>query len=301
MPWVYIGTSPLKCAYVWTTAVKCIYVWTTKVRPTNPSIDFLLIWWGGWGGWHSNSCVRCGTWWGWAWWVICRTSYEISPWSYCVCIWAWGNWWSSSWWGVWWNSTFNWLTAYWGGWWAWSWANTTWWSGWWWTSAVSSYCSWCAWCSWQWNRWWNGRIFSWNACRFGGGGWGYGSAWGTAQRAPNQWPYISWCGWTWICTCIWGKVECFAWGWDGGIWMSWAECGCVYWYCYWWGRTWQDATCYGWGWWGNAWGWWHKWYQWVFIVRYACGTANITWGNCKVLCNWYCIHCFTSNGTLTVS
>lgn len=33
MPWVYIGTSPLKAAYVGTTPVKEIYVGTTKVRP----------------------------------------------------------------------------------------------------------------------------------------------------------------------------------------------------------------------------------------------------------------------------
>ena len=35
MPWVYIGTSPLKAAYVGTTPVKEIYVWTTKVRPNS--------------------------------------------------------------------------------------------------------------------------------------------------------------------------------------------------------------------------------------------------------------------------
>jgi len=34
MPWVYIGTSPLKSAYVGTTPVKEIYVGTTKVRPS---------------------------------------------------------------------------------------------------------------------------------------------------------------------------------------------------------------------------------------------------------------------------
>ena len=34
MPWIYIGTSPLKEAYVGTTPVKEIYVGTTKVRPT---------------------------------------------------------------------------------------------------------------------------------------------------------------------------------------------------------------------------------------------------------------------------
>lgn len=34
MPWVYIGTSPLKAAYVGTTPVKEIYVGTTKVRPS---------------------------------------------------------------------------------------------------------------------------------------------------------------------------------------------------------------------------------------------------------------------------
>ena len=49
MPWVYIGTSPLKAAYVGTTPVKEIYVGTTKVRPTSrlPSAyqEVEWIWW----------------------------------------------------------------------------------------------------------------------------------------------------------------------------------------------------------------------------------------------------------------
>lgn len=36
MPWIYLGTTPIKGIYVWTTPVKEVYLWTTKIRPEIP-------------------------------------------------------------------------------------------------------------------------------------------------------------------------------------------------------------------------------------------------------------------------
>lgn len=297
MPWVYIGTSPLKCAYVWTTPVKCIYVWTTKVRPSWPSIDFLLIW-GGWGG-GTSGCYRNWAWWWGAGWVIYCLWYSVDKWAYCVII---GSWWvtcsgGNRRWTQWWNSEWNWLVAYWGGWW-WAWN----------TSADISWggdgWSW----GWSWSRyareWWKGCEWQWNdggASEYRRSGWwgGYSSAWckGGAQ-------YYGWNWGDWLETDITGKVECFAWWWGWGAYRYWGVNS--YWWWGWGGDcSWHVSgcpwtTCWS-GWWGAqanspwAWAWW------VFIVRYACGTVNVTWWDCCYLCNWYCIHCFTSNGTLTVS
>lgn len=293
MPWVYIGTSPLKCAYVWTTPVKCIYVWTTKVRPAWPQVDFLLIGWGWAGG--STTCYRNWAWWWGAGWVIYCKWYTLTPGTYCVTI---GAWWAACPWGnyrwtQWWNSEWNWFVAYWGG---WGGAGHTanaieqGGNGWsWWGSWPRYACAGGCGCPWQWN---DGGA---SQCRRSWGwGW-YSSAWCTW---PGQYCGGDW--WDWLETDITWKTEYFAWWW--GWWWSTRWGTNSYWWWTWWtggGTAW--TTC-GSGWGGSgstitswAWAWW------VFIIRYACWTVNITWWNCKYLCNWYCIHCFTSNGTLTVS
>lgn len=278
MPWVYIGTSKLKCAYVWTTAVKCIYVWTTKVRPTNAVVDFLLVGWGWSGGWgrNSNNCYG----WGWAWWwVIYCTNYTLSPNTYSVTVGTWG---SGVLWGVGWNrwieSCFNSLVAGWGGggnygniYWL-SWcpqSNSNWnigcWGSWWWGWA------WSAWCdaTWTWSRcwwtWWNGLSYSieWSSKN-------YAWWWGWGGRC-GQWAWSFW-GWTGgkLNVAPTAATTC----WSGGGWST--QC---------WSETYRSGAW--------AWG--------IFVLRYCCSCwYSISWGT-KYLCNWYCIHCFTSNGTLTVS
>ena len=310
MPWLYIGTSPLKCAYVWTTAVKCIYVGTTKVRPAWKTVDFLLVGWGG-SGWQQYN--QYNPWaWGWGWWFIECFNYLLTDGSYTVTI---GRWWCARNSSVtnyncvhWCSSCFNWIEAYW--WWAGKGAGVSasacfcGWSGGWW-SWQNCWYAWGTWCSWQWNNGWCWvNTFAW----WGGGA---GTVW--VNGANNK----AWNWGCWKCSCMSWACCWYSWGggwgascdndnyvglgWCGG-WWKWSR------YC----TTCSacPATYYGGGWWwsgsrkSNT--FWGNWYQWVFILRYpaSCG-YSITWGNCKYACTiWgvsYCIHCFTSNWTLTVS
>lgn len=297
MPWVYIGTSPIKCAYVWTTPVKCIYVWTTKVRPTK-SVDYLLIW-GGW-GW-GRACNNCRWWaWGWAWGAILCEGYSLNSWSYCIVVGAWGAK-GASYWCNGWNSCFWTVVAYGWGWgWGCSWSNMCGRNGWSWGGAAwgaTYYACVGKGCSWQGCNWGCGRGSS--TCRPWGWGGGSRGVWGNATS-----DIVAWNGGLWICTNISWAYQCFAWGWgwggcctacgkgcywgwNGGV--SWAGTGCA------------ATTCWSWGWGGSYASCWGNWACGVFIIRYKCWEYTMTWGNCKYLCNWYCIHCFTSNWTLTVS
>ena len=297
---VSIGTAGITCAYVGSSPLSAIYVWDTKVRPTitEAIIDWMLIWWG-WSWWRS----RCRGWgWGWAWWFLYCQWDTLLTWSYAVTIWAGGKGcvtWCCGTCGSWWNSTFNSIVAYWGWGWGWMmWVNTT--------------CNWDCWgswggtgcggvpgcgCDWQWNRGGLGNA------RGGGWWWGIGWYWGIAASSTG---YRGWCGWDACCLDISGTSVWYAsWWWGGGC------CGglsCGWWEGGWYRTEWCSATCYGsWG----GWGWctgccsccmkWGDGCQWVFIARYpkTCW-YNITWGT-KYECNWYCIHCFTSDWTLTVN
>lgn len=305
MPWVYIGTSPLKSAYVWTTPVKCIYVWTTKVRPTITIVDWLLVWWGwAWGR------SRCRSGWGW-WWggVVLCTNNELNKWSYCVTVWVWWTWSTTNCLWACWNgcpSCFNGSVAY----------------GWWWGGGMNCSTSWCpwavawasaggsAWCNTTCTAWWVQWCGGWHWVSFRWW-WGWGASeegcpWGTCSSeatSANHW-------WKWgngISNSLSGAAVYY---WSGG---SWGGCLRTCWYCGWWcwwcyRASWGNGTTC-WSWWGWAWctwsgnccvAWWN-WANWVFILRYptACG-YSITWGTCYICWN-YTIHCFTSNWTLTVS
>lgn len=292
MPWVYIWTSKLKCAYVWTTPVKCIYVWTTKVRPSDPSIvDFALIWWW-WGGGYTSG------WYPWWWWgggqVIICSNFSLQPWDYCVIVWEWGcGMMCSCNWG---DTKFNWITAYWwGAWWPTERNGCNWWNWWWgwgsWSGTIHR--GWC-WCSW----------FNWGSGSHYAGAWWGAWAWGSwcssSQTRGGLWGsctnvrltcncsmgnFAGGWGWWW---CSWGAA--FSWGW------GWA-----------WGprqKDWCSATgiwgWWGWGWWGWTRNWWNWWWG-AFILTYRCDcNYNISWGT-KSLCGVVCVHCFTSDWTLTVS
>ena len=305
MPWVYIWTSPLKCAYVWTTAVKCIYVWTTKVRPTDKFVDYLLIWGGGGWGRAYNQTSTHFAWGGGAWGAILCEGYCLNKWNYCVVIWAWGAV-STTCWCNGWSSCFWTVVAY--GW------------GWGWGCCWTKACGRDGW-SWGWAAWGGtycacvGKGCAWQGCDGGrwvcttcykSWGWGWGSrwVWGNATSDGCCWGN----GGLWICTDISWAYQCFAWGWGGGGRLNaWGK-GCYWgWNGWYYGAVkWCAATtCWSGGWGGSCATCGGAWACWVFIIRYKCWEYTMTWGNCKYACNigWtcYCIHCFTSNGTLTVS
>ena len=288
--WIYVWDNEIKGIYLWDTPVKEVYLWDTKIRPVGMYIDFLLIAWGwGW-GWYASSPF-CLWGWGWAWGVINCESYMIQQGNYTVMIWAGGAWqgyrtpWCNG--G---DSVFDTFTAYWWwwGWWRWAAKAGGSWGGW---SYGSYYSAGWAGCTWQWN---NGGSWVTNYW-----GWGWGWYWAVGWNAYYESNYFWGTWWIGILTCITWKEECFAWGWGWGwrgspwIWQYGWGCGG-------WSNR-SATTCGSWGG-GNPWTWgWWNWACGVFIVRYPSSAwYNITWGT-KYLCNWYCIHCFTSNWTLTVN
>lgn len=256
-------------------------------------VDFLLVAWG-WGWWYWGWWYRSGWGW-WAWWLIYCTKYQI--WDIdTASITIWAGWWGGA---NWWNSVFcstlfNIVSCWW---WAWGSMCARWcsWGSWWWGG--SSYywdCYWWSWVAWQWNWWWTGWWDE-NSWGWGWASWGW---WGGVN-------YQSW-GWWWWCqlNISWTNTW-YSWGW--GWWA-----GCVYawgdsrwrwanwwwnWWRWWW---WWSATTY-WSWWGwgSASSGWGSWCQWIFIMRYNKNCwYDISWW-CKYECWDYCIHCFTSNWTLT--
>ena len=296
MPWVYIGTSKLKCAYVWTTPVKCIYVGTTKVRPTNPIVEFLLVAWGwGW-GW---TCVYA---WGWGggWGIIYCSSYEVD-WNKCVVIGSWGTSASQTNGTNWGNSCFGTIVAC-----GWGWGGR---------GCSNGLSGWSGW-GWGWTcRTWGGRV-SWQGNCWGKGcaqtawGWGWYS---TAGSTPWS-NYNGGAGGNGLCSNITGTYcRYWGWGWGWGCVGNWASgCGGGM------GATRRNngcnAPCY-WGWGGGA-GYsdhsstsnqckWGNGCQGILIVRYPSSCwYSITWGtksSVTISGTVYCLHRFTSNWTLTVS
>ena len=296
--WIFLGDTAPSKIFVWANEIASVRVGNTKVRPTTrflDGIEFLLVAWGGaWG-------IRNGWGWGWGWIIQCN-SYEIlSPSENCIVIGSGGvrpsgnylvhNWGDSCFWNI---------VACWGGWgWScgknttdcWPWAN--WGSGW---GGATWYRLWGEAVSWQGCPWGDGGGYSW-------GGWGWYSCAGCPATTRNN-PWGN--GGEWLASCIsgacyvyssWGGGSSYCgnyahWGtgaWNGGCWQCWRG---------------GNATNYGWG--GGA-SWMRRcdtawsWYQGVFILRYPSSCwYDITWGT-KYLCNGYCIHCFTSSGTLTVN
>lgn len=275
-----------------------VNVWDCKVWPTQATVERLLVWWGwAWG----RSRYRAG--WGWgAWWVVsCQCDTLPVGTSCCVVIWAWWKWcntlytWACQ---SWKNSCFWSHVAYWG-WWGWGMCSCTiactWAAGWswWWGAWCTGGASWWAACSWQWNcggKW----------CAWWWGGWWVCGAWTNATCLCCAWKWWNWASFHWISYGAWG------WGWACNLSGTWWDC---WWWDGWCYRTaWCPATSCWSGWW---WGWYttcssccFKWWDGadgIFAVAYPSSCPYcITWW-CKYECNWYCIHCFTSNGTLTIN
>lgn len=294
-----------KWVTVWNSvSLSCYYKCVDEIQTWSwYNIDVLVVWWW-WSGWWSkyiNSRNWYPNWWGWGWgwWVI--EVLKGSFWNFygnsvCVQVWC-ASWWCNRWC----DSYFGALKACWG----WKWGrwrysdpwedgSTTWWSWWGWGTCPWSWNQWCPWISWQWYAWAD-------ACPWQWAWWGWW-AW---------WPAI-WCNWgIWYLSCITWTPTYYGWGWGWG-WHSSDACAWVWW-CWWW---WPWAYCwwvvnnkcgtYYWWWgWGatcDSWGW--PWYQWIVIVRYPTDWSywftTATWWNCCVTCNWYKIHCFTSNWTFTI-
>ena len=299
---IFLGDVEPSKIFVWGSQVASVWAWDTKVRPVikDAYIDFLLVAWGwawgrsryayGWGGWG-------------AWWLICCLWYLLDT-TTCVTIWAWGVWSNTQCLGTCGSgcdSCFWSIVAYWG-WGGWG-ANTAysawcpWADGWSWWGSVNNTCA--SWCSWQWKRGWKywGNVGTWG---WGGGYWSVWCDWCTVS--VGCW----WNGWQWLCSDIsWEYVWYASGGWGG--WCGYGGSSCGGW-C-WWALNcaWIQASCYwSWGWGGgqtNKAACCYKWWdgcQWVFIARYPANcNYNITWGT-KYECNWYCIHCFTSDWTLSL-
>ena len=240
-------------------------------------VDFLLLWW--WGGW-GKTCTT-SWWWGGAWWVIIWRNYALSKGSYNVTIWSkWTNAWN---WG---SSCFEGYVA------LWWWGGGTW---------CRTNCAWKNWASWgwawwristvwkaqqclyvQWHNWW-----AWNTnWHWWGGGWFWGD-WCCCSSG------YGWDGGIWYLTSMTWHEECFAWWWGGANWWHW-----MYW---WWNSQGNASTCGSW-WWGSCNSNSYSWWWWALIIAYPsdCG-YNITWSNCSCVCNWVCVHCFTSSWTLCVN
>jgi len=259
--------------------------------------DYLLVWWW-WAGWRWWCCW--GGWWWWGGWIVYCQNEAIPSWSYCVSIWAWwvgcATCWQPLWW---WNSSFGNVVAYWWwGWWAmfaacwwlrWQEWGSSWWGAWYPNNYCHVYHSW-QWVMWQWSPW------ATNCWKTWWWGWWYWGAWFRSSPAA-LWG-------AWLETDIsWTSYRYSSW-WNGAL------CASCAWNC-WWGGSWAaccawcNATTYwSWWWWGS---WltscrkWGNWCQWIFILRYPSSCwYDVTWGT-KYECNWYCIHCFTSNWTLTIN
>ena len=278
--WVTVWSSlSLSCYYK---CVDAIPTWSNIAI-----VDILLIgwWWGGWRSWNNSNF-----WWGGgAGDALDITKRAIEAWTYPVTIWAW---WAQN--VSWWASCFDWIVALWGG--AW-WSTGAWccWGNWWW--AVST------WAVWVWNHNW-GKWCANSSCGWYWGWWGGGSRWTWGDACMSGGSMYWWLGWLWLLTCITWHNECFAWGWWGRWYYGWQWC---YW---WWDSTgswaWGNGhTCWSWWWWApagtssscKAW----SWAWWVLIIAYPSWCDyNITGANCSCTCNWVCVHCFTSNGTLTI-
>lgn len=271
------------------------------------TVKALVIWWGGWGWWHSPS----GTiWWGgWGGGYQYNASLSVSAQAYTVTV---GEWWaaptSNIWW-TWWNSVFSTITANGGGWWGTSnVAASNGWSGWWAGSATSA----THWTGNQWYDWWHWRDWS-------GGGWsndpyatwwwwGSGAVW--ADATING----SWAGWVGTSNSITGSAVYYAWWWwgwaddlrkDNSFW-AWGNG--------WWGNGGGNSAPVAWTDWLGGWGgWgtngtspasWAKGGKWVVIISYktdgsdGVDTSSTWW---TVTTSWeYTIHTFTSSGTWTM-
>lgn len=260
----------------WWLVDECTLTLTLYTQITNAAM--ILV---GWGWWWWSWCCRCPrwAWWGWWWAVVICTNYTLPLWNYAVKIWSWWCWGAATtsdvWWWGWTCTCFRGIVA---NWWCW-------WGLWWWNS-------------WNWKSWWTSLWYS----RYLAGWW-----WGWASEnwcKPSCWTtWWNWWGWCWPTVC-WIYFSPMWWWW-GGWWCA------NYWSWWsWWGWHWASSSAnasyatwiWWWGWWWyetRSWCWWQTW-AFIFIYPKDCW-YQITWWNCCREANWYCIHCFISSGTSTLT
>ena len=267
----------LKCAYVWTTSISNIYIWTTKIRPTLPPwpyyVNALVVWaWAPWWYYRYKKYAWCKSWWGWWWAVCCYSSLQTNI-QTPVVIWT-----SPA--G---NSCYNIIACP---------SCITVKSGTcvacWWTTGVS--CNLAGWNSWSWCTGW---YFEYYSERLGWWGWWWAS-WNWCSAYASWSSAVWWNWWAWLYWYGW-------WGW--GTWNAWDGSATD-----WWWAGWYAATNYWWGWWWTHWSqcpYWYPWCQWMVEICYkidwSCWYSKATWWQCCYICNWYCVHRFTSGWTFQIT
>ena len=234
----------------------------------------VLVVWGWWGSnWRS-------WWWGGE--VLCSWCVTITN-SFCITVWTYWRWYC----------TYNITTKP---------SNADWWTScidfwvWvmpakWWTWAIQwNYSAWGWWVSWTWYAWWNIDSCWW--------GWWWWAGWAWTNWSSSRW-------WNW-----WAWLYWYGWGWS---WWYKKEWSCANINCHWtasdWWWVWSVGTnCWGWGWSAKSVLWDAKgfnWACWVLDICYKCDWSywinSATWGNSCYVCDWYCVHRFTSNWTFTIN
>ena len=271
--WLAIICYPIDGSYWFSDAMwwDCVVTeWWYKKHYFNTTWYFSPCWF-----WNEVYCIKYIVVWWWEWWAICWcpwwNAWAVCPWKvltkwtqFNIVIWAWWSWGSKySWVGIWWDSSLIWDDIA---------IIALWWKQ---TSSWSWYARYCK-CGFS-SNWWNWAAWYW-------------------WYALDSWRWWNW--WLWCC-------------WMGWWWWSWWSCGeyttlwCCWWWN-WWNLSWCPATTY-WSWW---WGgycckcYWWSWCQWVADICYPIDGSYwfsdaIWWNSCYV-CDWYCVHRFTSNGTFSI-
>ena len=236
--------------------------------------EILLTAGGGWGWW---AMYKSYGWWWWAWELLYCGKKIIKTWTHCIIVWSGGGGSSGGGvWGTWWDTIALWFSLKW---WGWGWDTwrdvahnwASWWSGWGWWGKCNRWWSWYSWSPWlsNWFWFWNNWSSSWS-------GWGWWGAWGNGNGS-NWWAwYDSSITWTAVSYAVWGSgtssiASCWSWG---SWWLS------------------SSSKSANW--------WWWRW--WIVIISYDPNSwYTVSWWNCSYLCNWKCVHIFTSNWTLVVN
>ena len=228
-------------------------------------ICYLAVGWGGWGNLYG----------GWWWWEVLTWNILIQETDLCIVVWSRGSactctavasdWWSSC---IW-----TYVVARWGK----KWCSTCWWKSW----------TWCAW-------------------------------WGTTANYIWWW----WWGacWQWCCGTSnwWDWWEGYLWYWGGGWWWRWMSSGysggtgCDWWWNWAAYRTKASTSATNCWWWGGGAASSSGTYYYP-ATAWACGVVDIcypadwwycitcaTWWNCCYVCDWMCVHRFTSDWTFTI-
>ena len=161
-------------------------------------------------------------------------------------------------------------------------------------------CCSCIWCLWFVARGWcnSTSCYWWMSWNCNSWGWPQQESWCCYSWWWGWWAWWCWCRtvWLWCWWAWWAWLYGYwwwGWGWWRSSWWAWVD--------WWWGWNWYSATNCGWWWgWGKT-SYWY-WACWVVDICYDKDAwITATWWNCCYICNWMCVHRFTSSWTLTVN